>query len=70
MIFLIALLTTVPNVPPPARVESHARARGTIVRGYDISARTWDPATQQTQRELIKKEPDGSQVRLRLTEFE
>ena len=72
MIILIALLTTVPNAPPPAKIESRARARAsvTILRGHAISARTWDPATQQAQREIIKKEVDGRHVRLRLTEFE
>lgn len=68
MVLLIAALAAAS--PPPAKAEQQARASVTILRGHRASAAGWAPASRPNQREIVKKEKDGSEVRLRLTEFE
>ena len=70
MVLLLAILATVPTVPPPPKVERRARAAVHIVQGQAISAERWRPAGDPAQREKIQVEPDGSKTRLRLTEFQ
>lgn len=68
--FLLLAILAAPASPPSARVEASARASITIIRGQPISERSWDPSKQPSQREVVKKEADGSEQRLRLTEFQ
>ena len=70
MIILIAALTMIGDAQPTAKLAHKARVSVTIARGHEISSRTWSPASQPAQREIIKKEKDGRTVRIRLTEFE
>lgn len=74
MILLLAILsaTSAAASPPQAKVEQSARARAsiTILRAHRASQAGWDPAVHPNQREILKKEPGGAEVRLRLTEFE
>jgi len=54
----------------PVKVEQRARASVTILKAHRASARTWDPAGRANQREVMKKEANGEEVRLRLTEYQ
>lgn len=69
MLLLLAMLSAA-TAPPPAKVEQRARASVTILRPHSASPTTWNPATRSDQREIVKKEADGAEVRLRLTEFQ
>ena len=70
MVLLLAALSAAAAGPPPVRAGQLARASITILRPHRASAETWSPAARPNQREIVKEEPDGRQVRLRLTEFE
>lgn len=74
MIILLAALTTVGNAIPAPRVTRDVQARVTIIRGREISAKTWSKAwkssSQPAQREIIRIEKDGRPTLIRLTEFE
>jgi len=70
MVLLLAALSAAAAGPPPVKVEQRARASITIVRPYRASPKSWNPALSPNQREIVKKEPGGAEVRLRLTEFE
>lgn len=70
MDFLLALLLSTSSNPTPGKVEPRARATVTILRPHKASPETWDPISNRTQKEVIRKEKDGSSIRLRLTEFE
>lgn len=70
MAFLLALVLSAANGPPPARVEHRAQVQIRVLRPHRASAESWDPAGNPSQKEVIRKEKDGSPVRLRLTEFE
>ena len=52
------------------KVEQRARASVTIIRPHRASSSSWNPTTRRDQKEIVKKEPDGRSVLLRLTEFE
>lgn len=67
--FLVLFLFTEASSPPHI-VAVRAQARITILRSHKASPDNWDPVAKRHQRELVKKETDGSEVRLRLTEFE
>jgi hypothetical protein len=69
LLLLFALSATAPR-PAPVKVEQRARASVTILRSHEASPQTWKPASRPDQREILKKEPDGEEVRLRLTEFQ
>lgn len=70
MIILIAALATIGNSVPTPKLAHVARASVTIVRGREISSRTWKPSSQPAQREIIRTEKDGRPILIRLTEFE
>lgn len=70
MDFLLAAFAAATASPPPMKVEQRARASVTILRSYRASPQGWDPALRPNQREIITRENDGTEVRLRLTEFE
>lgn len=70
MIILLAALTAIDNGEPTPKVEPSARASARIVRGREISSRSWNPDSQLSQREIIRKEKDGQRILIRLTEFE
>lgn len=70
MLLSLAALSAAAVSPPPAKVERQARATITILQAHRASRQTWDPAVRSGQREIVKKEADGSEIRLRLTEFE
>lgn len=70
MALLLAFLLSASGNPAPVKVELHARAKVTILRPHKASPETWEPAINRSQKEIIRKEKDGSSVRLRLTEFE
>jgi len=69
MVLLLALSIAATSAPPP-KVGRRARATITILNACRASPQSWNPAARREQREIIKKESDGSEVRLRLTEFE
>ncbi len=69
MILLMALLATSGTGYPAAKATRNAQARGTILLGSEISAKTWKPRSNPTQREVIHIEKDGRRTLLRLTEF-
>ena len=70
MIILLAALATIGNAEPTPKLALEARASITIVRGREISSRTWSPSSHPAQREIIRTEKDGRPVLIRLTEFE
>lgn len=67
---LLLVLSAAAASPVPVAVEQRARVSINILQPHRASPSTWNPATRPNQREIVKKEPDGRQVRLRLTEFE
>lgn len=70
MIILFAafnLIAADVSTPVPTR---GAQASVAIVRGSEMSSKTWKPATQSAQREIVRIEKDGRRVLIRLTEFE
>ena len=64
------LLAAAAPAPAPVKVEQRARASVTILRAHQASPQTWKPTSRPNQREILKNEPDGEEVRLRLTEFQ
>ena len=70
MLLLFLALSAAPANPAPVKVEQRARASVTVLRAHQASPQTWDPAARPNQREMTKKEADGEEVRLRLTEFQ
>ena len=69
MVFLLAFSAAAAS-PPPVKVGERARASITILNAHRASPQSWDPASRRHQREVIRGELDGAEVRLRLTEFE
>jgi hypothetical protein len=70
MVLLILALSAAEAPRMPVKVEQRARASVTILKAHRASARTWDPAGRANQREVMKKEANGEEVRLRLTEYQ
>lgn len=72
MDFFLTLFLSAAGSTPPYKVaaQAQAQARITILRAYKASPESWDPAAKRNQREIVRRERDGSTVRLRLTEFE
>lgn len=70
MIILLLAWTAIANPAPAHKASETLRATATIVRGGEISSRSWQPGSKPAQRELIKKEQDGRTILIRLTEFE
>lgn len=70
MVVLLALLSAAAASPPPVRAVYRARVSITILQPHRASPDTWVPAVRPNQREIVKHEPDGEQVRIRLTEYE
>jgi hypothetical protein len=67
---LVALWAAAAASPPPTRAVQQARVTIVILQPHHASAQTWSPLSSPNQREVVKAEPDGNVVRLRLTEFE
>jgi hypothetical protein len=70
MAFLPAALAAALATAPAAPVRERARASITILQPYRASPQTWNPGARPSQREVVRREADGVEVRLRLTEFE
>jgi hypothetical protein len=70
MVLLLTMLSAASAGPSPAKVERQARVSIVILQPHRASAQTWNPVSKPSQREVMKKEADGSETRLRLTEFE
>ena len=70
MVLVLVALSAAAASPPPARAAQSARASITILQPHRASPQTWAPAARPNQREIKKKEADGEEVRLRLTEFQ
>lgn len=70
MVLLLLALSAADPGPAPVKVERRASASVTILRSHQASPQTWKPASRPDQREILKKEPDGEEARLRLTEFQ
>lgn len=70
MVLLLLALSAADPGPAPVKVEERARASVTILRSHQASPQTWNPASRPDQREILKKEHGGDEVRLRLTEFQ
>lgn len=70
MDFLLALFLSSATSAPPVKAEARAVARIRILNPHKASQESWDPAAKPNQKEILRTEKDGSQVRLRLTEFE
>ena len=70
MLISIAMLINSPIVSPKPEFGSWARATITIIRGEAITANNWDPASNASQRQTVRTDPDGRSILLRLTEFE
>lgn len=54
----------------PNKATVQAQARISVLQPYKASAESWNPKGRPNQREIVKKEKDGSYTRIRLTEFE
>lgn len=70
MVLQLAVLAAAAASPPPVKVERRARVSITVLQPYRASLQSWAPSTRRNQREVVKKEVDGTEVLLRLTEFE
>ena len=70
MVLLVLALSAAAAPRTPVKVEQRARASVTILRAHRASAQAWDPAGRSDQREVIKTEANGEDVRLRLTEYQ
>lgn len=72
MEFVLALFLSAATGAPPSKavVQAQAQASIVILRPHKASAESWEPGARRDQRETVKKEKDGSEIRLRLTEFE
>lgn len=70
MVFIYSTLLSVAGGPLPPKVEQRARVSVTIIQAYRASSNSWDPAARRNQKEVVKREGDGTPVLLRLTEFE
>jgi len=70
MLLLFLALSAAPANLAPVKVQQRARASVTILRAHQASPQTWTPSARPDQREIKKKEADGEEVRLRLTEFQ
>ena len=70
MVVLYCILLSAADVPAPPKAEQRARASVTIVRPHRASAESWDPSARRDQKEIVKRDRDGTIIRLRLTEFE
>lgn len=69
IILLIALSLTGTEEPPP-RPYAQVQAAASIIRGHMSSSKSWNPASQPAQREILKVEEDGRRILIRVTEFE
>lgn len=70
MIILLAALTAIVSGKSTLQVNHEVRVSAAIIRGHEISSKTWKTGSQPSQREIIKKEKDGRTILIRLTEFE
>ena len=70
MDLFLALFLSAAASPPRPQIVARAEARVIILRPHKASAESWAPETRRDQREIVKKEKDGTRIRLRLTEFE
>lgn len=70
MIILLAALSANVSGKPTSQVDRKVQVSATIIRGHEISSKTWKPSSQPAQREIIKQEKDGRTILIRLTEFE
>lgn len=69
VLLLCAFLSATPT-SEPAKAEHRARASVRIINPYRASAEGWKPAARRNQREIMKREIDGSSFLIRVTEFE
>ena len=69
---IISLMALFATVTDAAKAERRPQAEATvrIVRGHEISLKSWNLKSQPRQRELLKREIEGHTILLRLTEFE
>ena len=70
MIILLAALSASANLAPAHKVSERIRVSATIIRGAEVSLRSWKLGMSPAQREVLKKEKDGRTILLRLNEFE
>jgi hypothetical protein len=70
MLLLLAVLSSSAAGQAAPVAQGQARVSVTILRGHQVSARSWKPEREPSQREVVRKTPDGSLQLLRLTEFQ
>jgi hypothetical protein len=70
MVVLYCALLLAAGEPVPPRAVQRATMSVTILRPHRASAESWDPLARRDQKEIVKKERDGTTILLRLTEFE
>lgn len=69
MILPVALIVlATPQPPLTEKRQAHAMVR--VVLPYRATFATWNPNVVSNQREVLRREADGSLVLIRLTEFE
>lgn len=69
VLLLCAFLSATPT-SDPAKAEQRAHVSVRILNPYRASAAGWKPAVRRNQREIMKREKDGTSLLIRLTEFE
>ena len=70
MVLLVLALSAAAAPRTPVKIEQRARASVIILEAHRSSAKAWDPAGRVDQREVMKTEANGEEVRLRLTEYQ
>ena len=70
MLLLLAALSSSASSQEVPVAQRQARVTVTIVRGHRVSAQSWTPDREPSQREVIRNAPDGSPQLIRLTEFQ
>jgi len=70
MVLLSAAVAAALATPPAVTVRERARASVTVLQPFRASPQTWNPTARPNQREVVRRQADGMEVRLRLTEFE
>jgi hypothetical protein len=70
MVLLLAAAAAAVATPPTVTVRERARANVIVLQPFRASPHTWNPSARPNQREVVRRQADGMEVRLRLTEFE
>lgn len=70
MVLIYCTLLSAASGPLPPKVERSAHVTITILQPHRAGIESWNPSARRDQKEIVKKERDGTRHLLRVTEFE